>query len=147
MSDLFSEEAVLRLFEFVERSETKIPADYLSEAPGVLFAGEAMLSAAGYIPGSNRPPGWVVRSPGNFTKRVGPYGLQVRQCGNSRSEHWSIERYELWEHKGPEALTFPFGRMPIWARRYQAAMRVAEYCHPTPRPPVAAYWEFARARR
>jgi hypothetical protein len=147
MSDLFSEEAAPRLFKFVARAETSMPADYLPEAPGVLIAAEDMLRAAGYVPGSNRPCGWYRLRPGNFIKRVGQFALQVRQCGNSRSEYWSIERVELWEHKGTEALTFPFGRLPIWARSYQAAMRVAEHCFPTPRPPVAAYWEFARVQR
>jgi hypothetical protein len=41
MSELFPEKPAARLFEFVERGETEMPADYLSEATGVMFAGEA----------------------------------------------------------------------------------------------------------
>jgi hypothetical protein len=143
MSDLF-EEAAPRQFEFVDRAETSLPADYLPRAPGVIFAGEAMLSAAGYTPGSYRPPGWDLLSPGNYTKEMGQYTLQVRQCGDQLSKHWTIERVEVWTHRRREALTEPFGGVPIWARSCQAAMRVAEYCHPSPRPPVAACWDFVR---
>jgi hypothetical protein len=145
MSELFPDSAAARLFEFVERGETEMPADYLPEAPGVMFAGEAMLSAAGYIPGSNRPRRWCRIGPGNYKKYVGKHTLMVRQCGGPRSEHWTIERLD--EDYNTEALVFPFGHAPIFARSFQAAMRLAEYCYPIPRPPVAACWKVARLRR
>jgi hypothetical protein len=145
MSELFSDEAAAHLFEFVDRGESDIPADYLPAAPGVMFAGENALRAAGYIPGSNRPQGWRKHQPGCYRKRVGKHVLQVRQCGNSRSTHWTIERFEPWADKGIEALVCTYGNfVPIWARTYQAAMRLAEHCYPIARPPVAGRWEVAR---
>jgi hypothetical protein len=132
-------------FEFVDRRETDMPADYLPAAPGVMFAGEDVLSAAGYNPASYRPRGWVRHLPGDYRKRVGKHVLEVRQCGNSRSKHWTIERFEFWDYKGMEALVLPGEHSePIWARTYQAAMRVAEYCYPIARPPIAGRWEVAR---
>jgi hypothetical protein len=131
-------------FEFLDRRETAMPADYLPTAPGVLFAGQELLSAAGYIPGSSRPSGWSRPLPGDYRKRVGKHVLEVRQCGNSGSNDWTIERYEFFDYKGMEALVFLAGDyMPIWARTYQAAMRVAEYCYPIARPPIAGRWELA----
>jgi hypothetical protein len=143
MSELFLNNP--HLFEFVERGETEIPADYLPEAPGVIFAGKDMLTAAGYIPGSNRPRGWRLLCPGNYLKKVGRHVLMVRQCGGARSEHWSVER--LNEEYDTEALVCPFSHSPIFVRKYyQAAMRLAEYCYPIPSAPVCGVWTIARVR-
>jgi hypothetical protein len=76
---------------------------------------------------------------------VGKHVLQVRQCGDSKSNHWTIERFEFFDYKGMEALVFPFGHLPIWARTRQAAMQMADHCYPVPRPPVVGCWEMARA--
>ena len=46
----------------------------------------------------------------------------VRGCG----EFWTSER-EL-----EEVLAFPFGPLPVFTRTSQAAMWLAEYCHPRP---------------
>ena len=54
MSVLHLDVAAPLQFEFVDRSEIDIPADYLPHAPGVMFAGEDILSAAGYVSGSYR---------------------------------------------------------------------------------------------
>ena len=54
---------------------------------------------------------------------------------------------DLMSDYNTEALVFPFGPAPIFTREYQAAMRLAEYCYPIPRPPVAGCWELARKRR
>jgi hypothetical protein len=118
--------------------------DYLPAAPGVMFAGEDVLSAAGYVPGSNRPRGWHRHVPGDYRKPVGEHVLVVRQSGNARSDRWTIERVEPWADKGLEALVFTARCAPIWTRTYQAAMRLAEYCYPIARPPVAGRWEVAR---
>ena len=145
MSVLISSEP--QLFEFLERGAIVIPPNYLPDAPGVMFAGEEVLSAAGYIPGSNRPPGWRPYLPGDYRKPVGNYVLVVRQSGNSQCKRWTIERVNSSADRGLEALVFTDRRAPIWASTYQAAMRVAEYCHPIPRPPVFATWELARLQR
>ena len=136
------------LFEFVERGDTEMPRDYLPEAPGVIFAGKETLAAAGYVPGANRPRGWRLLWPGNYRKWVGRHILMVRQCGGARSEHWSIERIN--EDRGTEALVFPFGPAPMFARNYQAAMRLAEHCYrfyPTVDLPIPACWMLARLRQ
>jgi hypothetical protein len=144
MSELFPAMAAPLMFEYVDRGDTAIPEDYLPQAPGVMFANEDILNGAGYLPGSSRPKGWSEHQPGCYRKRVGEHVLQVRQCGNSRSTHWTIERVEPWADKGIEALVFPFGHVPIWARTRQAAIRLAEHCYPVPCLPVAGCWEVAR---
>jgi hypothetical protein len=66
------------------RSQTKMPDDYLPEAPGVLIAGEEMLRAAGHVPASHRPAGWTPGESGTFMRRRrrdGDHTLWVRKCG------------------------------------------------------------------
>src|SRR5450759_4574486 len=55
--------------------------------------------------------------------------LMVRCCG--KHHLWTVER---WGEKRPynnadEVLVFLFGSTPIFTRSYQAAMRLAAYCH------------------
>ena len=143
MSELFPDSTEARPFQFIERGETELPADRLPDAQGVIMAGEDMLRAAGYIPGSNRPRGWCRLTPGNYRKNVGKHILMVRQCGGPRSQHWTIERLD--EDYNTEQLVIPLGRLtPIFALTYQAAMRLAEYCYPNPRAPVAGCWTVTR---
>jgi hypothetical protein len=144
MNALHPAAATPLMFEFVDRCDTAMPADYLPSAPGVMFANEDVLSGAGYVSGSIRPKGWHKHQPGNYRKRVGNHVLLVRQCRDARCAHWTIERYGFWEFKWVEALVFPFGHVPIWARTRQAAMRLAEHCCPVPCLPVAGRWEVAR---
>jgi hypothetical protein len=148
MAKLITEEAAPRLYEFVERCDTEMPGDYLPGAPGVIIPGEPVLSAAGYVAGSNRPREWRRLSPGNYRKKVGKHVLMVRQCGGSKSEHWTVERLD--EDCNLEALVFSFGSAPIFARNHQAAMRLAEHCHrcyPTVDLPMPTCWRVARLRR
>jgi hypothetical protein len=146
MNALLSAAVAPRLFKFLSRGKTEMPANYLPSARGVMFAGEDILNAIGHVPGSYRPRGWRRCLPGDYRKRAHKHQLVVRQCGNPRSVHWTIERIELWIDKGVEALVLASRHgEPIWARSFQAAMRVAEYCHPIARPPVFASWEVARA--
>jgi hypothetical protein len=51
----------------------------------------------------------------------------------------------FFDYKGMEALVFPFGHLPIWARTRQAVMRMADHCYPVPQSPVVGCWEMARA--
>src|SRR5438874_3156251 len=94
MTEAIPEEAAPPLYEFVERGKTELPGDYLTEAPGVFIPGEPVLSAAGYVAGSNRPRGWCRLRPGNYRKYVGLHTLMVRQCGSAKSEHWTLERID-----------------------------------------------------
>jgi hypothetical protein len=59
--------------------------------------------------------------------------LMVRQC--SGLEFWTIERWDASReyNNADEALVHRFGSTPILARSYQAAMRLAMYCHVGPR--------------
>jgi hypothetical protein len=148
MSNSFSDQTAPRLFErIIDRNQTALPSDYLPEAPGALIASEDMLRAAGHTKRRHRPHGWSPRKPGVFRKLIGnELLLQVRQCGNARSDHWSIEVVHVPEfsREWVEALVCAFSGRPIWALTYQGAMRMAEHCHPLPRPPVAGRWAKAR---
>ena len=153
MSDSYSTEIVPRLYHFIDRDETCLPGDYLPDAPGALIADDGMLRAAGYISGSYRPRKWERVKPGAFIRRLyGGFTLRVRQCGDARSTHWVIERLHRSsvggkEYEIIETLAFAFQHSPIWANNYQAAMRLAEYCYPVPRPPVPGGWVEARRVR
>lgn len=132
-----------RLFEtFIDRSQTPLPPNYVPGAIGVLMAGEDMLSAAGYRVGSQRPKGWKKYKPGVFLKPLPPqFTLEVRQCRSWRSRMWIIERSNFFaDGYCVEALVCAFENAPIWAPTYQAAMRMAEYCHPLPKAPVPGCW-------
>jgi hypothetical protein len=86
MSALYSGSVPLRLFECVlDRGQTELSAHYLPEAPGVMMAGEDLLRAARYVPGSHRPRGWEPLGDG-FMKRSRNriHLLGVRQCGCAR---------------------------------------------------------------
>jgi hypothetical protein len=148
MSNLFSDNTAPRLFErIIDRDETALPSSYLPEAPGVLIASKDMLRAAGHTSHRRRPRGWTPRKPGVFRKPIGnELLLQVRQCGDARSDHWTIEvvHQREFSREWVEALVCAFSGRPIWARTYQGAMRMAEHCHPLPRPPVAGRWAKAR---
>ncbi len=153
MSNSYSTEIVPRLDHFIDRDKTDLPGDYLPDAPGVLIANEGMLRAAGYVSGSYRPRGWDRVKTAAFRKAA-DHGdrLQVRPCGNAQSARWVIERLHRWwiggkEYEIIEALVFGFPHSPIWANNYQAAMRLAEYCYPVPRPPVPGGWVEAQRIR
>jgi hypothetical protein len=148
VSELFSDNTAPRLFEsIIDRDRTALPSSYLPEAPGVLIASEDMLRAAGHAPHGHRPRGWTPLRPGVFRISIGNLVfLQVRQCGNARSDHWTIEVVHdpVVSPEWAEALVCAFSGRPIWARTYQGAMRMAEHCYPLPRPPVAGRWVKAR---
>jgi hypothetical protein len=134
------------LFEcLIDRDQTELPSDYVPEAEGVNIAGEGMLRAAGYRLGSNRPRAWTKRNCHVYRKKTDDCRarvLQVRRCG----DFWIVERWPDWDTSSSLlcALTCAFSGRPIWTRGYQAAMRLAEHCDPSPRTPVAGCWKKAR---
>jgi hypothetical protein len=143
MTELYSDEAALRLFECdIDRSRTKLPDNYLPDAPGVLIAGKDMLRAAGYVPRSYHPHGWTPGEPGTFLRRHSPHSghkLWVRKCG----KFWIIERsmdLNAGHRRDIEALIFASGLRPICTRTYKAAMWLAEHCDPIPCAPLAGHW-------
>jgi hypothetical protein len=149
-----------RLFDLFDREQIKMPIDYLPDAPGVAIAGDALLHALAYSPGSKRPPDWfktklgVFRYLKRFEIKPGLFGytahadgviLQVRQCGKL----WVIERYRDGDWLDPSgrcpglnlyALVCAQTERPIWTTTYQAAMRLAHHCHPAPKSPVIGHW-------
>jgi hypothetical protein len=106
--------------EVVERSNTELPEHYVPWSPAIVLASDELLRLANYRAGSRRPPGWCPGQPDVFTKVVNRNRLLVRGCG----KFWTVER-EL-----DEVLAFKFGSMPIFTRTPEAAMRLAEHCHP-----------------
>ena len=67
--------------------------------------------------------------------------LRVRQCG----QFWTVER--TVDCVG-EMLAYPYGLLPIFTRTYQAAARLAEYCHRCPRGAASSLrWVFEDADR
>ena len=132
-----------RIFEaFIDRDQAHMPDIYVPRAKGALIAGEYLLRAAGYRHGSHRPQGWRKFKPGVFVKPLSyEFTLEVRQCGNWRSNLWTIERSNyLIDGYCVEALVCAFENVPIHATTYQGAMRVAEHCHPFPQHPVPGCW-------
>jgi hypothetical protein len=109
--------------EFIEREIADLPSDFFPWAPGIVVASGDLLRTVGYRPRSRGPNGWTLGQPDVFTKVIYGNRLLVRGCG----EFWTVER-EI-----DEALAFPHGPVPILTRTRQAAMRLAEYCHPKPR--------------
>jgi hypothetical protein len=147
MSEFVFDDGAPRLFEYIDRNETELSYLTMPEAPGVIIAGEGMLRAAGHQPGLRRPAGWRYHAQGSFsmfspsfTKRTpdGYARLFVLELG----KYWVIARHlhSGYGYRQGEWLTFPIGPAPIWAETSEAAMRLAEYCHPIPRPPIPGYW-------
>jgi hypothetical protein len=72
--------------------------------------------------------------------------LQVRKCANENL--WVIERFLDGDWLDPAgrpglniyALACTQTGRPIWAQTYQAAMRLANYCHPIPQSPIVGRW-------
>jgi hypothetical protein len=106
--------------EVVERSKNELPADFVQWAPTIALASDHLLRLAQYRHGWRRPSGRSSGQPHVFTKVVNRNRLMVRGCG----EFWTVER-EI-----DEVLAFTFGLMPIFTRTPEAAMCLAEYCHP-----------------
>jgi hypothetical protein len=129
-------DATPRLFEcFPDREQTELPPDYLPEASNALIAGDAILKAIGYRPGSNRPRRWIKKNRHVFRKPTYDeqrFILQVRRSG----DFWVVEKFSLNLY----ALVCAFSRQPIWTRTCQSAMRLADHCEPFPQPPIAGCW-------
>ena len=110
--------------DVIERDQSGLPADFVPWAPGIVVASDYLLRAAGYRPGSSHPEGWYPSvERGVITKSMHRNRLKVRPCG----KFWRIERAEC------EVLAFPFGSLPVVTRTKEAAMYLADYCHPAPR--------------
>jgi hypothetical protein len=138
----FGEQVPRLMYEVIDRPELDLPEWYLRHSQGALIAGENILKAAGYRARSHQPYGWKKIHRFKF-ERVSDDGqriLLVRGCG----DFWTVERLQTGDGRtmpfyDAYALVCAFSCRPIWAHRRQAAMRLAEYCDPMPRPSVAHY--------
>jgi hypothetical protein len=106
----------------IDRSKTNLPDDFVPWAPGVVVPSDYLLQAARYHPGSAPLVGWYPGELGAFIKAMHRNRLKVQPCG----EFWRIERAEC------EVLAYTFGSLPVVTRTAEAAMRLADYCHPRP---------------
>jgi len=152
-SNLAATAGTLPLFDLVDRTPNVLPDDYLPHATCVAIAGDPILQAIGCCPSSKRPPGWVKTNHGVFRYQTGVDGiiLQVREG----RKMWLVERFQDGDWLDPSgrqsginiyslchALTYG----PICAPNSQAAMRLAQYCHPSPQPPIVGYWAQVQAQ-
>jgi hypothetical protein len=131
--------AAPHLYDFIDRSQTEIPEWYLPSALGVLLVAKDTLAAAGRSPVASSRLGWSRRASG-WSKPAadGAAVLWVQRCGH----YWGVERMitSSTGDKVEEALCCAFAGVPFWAPTREAAMRLAEHCHPIPQPPIAGCW-------
>jgi len=142
-------------YTWLDRDQAKMPNYYLPEAPGVAIAGDSLLRAVGYDCGSRRPRGWVESNAGVFRYYSTPGDKMILQVREGDAKFWVVERFRVNDWLDPSGrvpgvniytlVYAPSGR-PIWAPTHQAAMHLAQYCHPTFRSPVAGRWVQARGR-
>jgi hypothetical protein len=121
--------------QVIDREEAKLPDWFVPSARGVALASEELLRAAGHRPGMYRPRNWHEWSAGCFVRWMGEPHLNGRRDfllvrASDHNELWTIERCgaeRRWEVD--EALVSVIGCTPIFTRSYQAAMRLATFCH------------------
>jgi len=141
MNESAVNDAAPHLFdEVIDRKQLWLPSWYAPSAQGAVIAGKDILCATGCIPGSRRPYDWYPGlNPGVFWRVAhdSQYRLWVRET----EKFWAIERSLGHTIKSFALCSSLAGvEMLIWTRTCEAAMRLAEYCDPLPRPPVAGGW-------
>ena len=141
-------------YTLLDRDQAKMPDFYLPEAPGVAIADGPLLRAVGYDPGSNGPRDWFKFNPGVFRHGTGRDGM-ILQVRTGDAKLWVVERFCSGDWLDPSgrypglnvyALVCAHTGRLIWVSSYQAAMRLAQYCHPIPQPPIVGRWVPARER-
>jgi hypothetical protein len=114
--------------EVIERNKTEMPDWFVPAAKGVFVPSDELLRAASDCLGSRRPLGWDFVNRDTLEKHVGGgQTLFVRRWGGL----WTVERYSEWTGED-EALVYAVAGIPIFAKKCQAAMRLAESFTPTP---------------
>jgi hypothetical protein len=83
-------------YTWLDRDQAKMPSVYLQEAPGVAIAGDRLLHAIGYRPGSRRPNDWSKYNPGvfrhcHFTHK----DKMVLQVRTGDAKFWVVERFRM----------------------------------------------------
>jgi hypothetical protein len=141
MNEFYPDEVAPQLFEcFIARAQTGLPEDYLSSAKGVVVAGPDLLRGVSGVSKSGYS-NWIASWGGAVFERDLPEEngcLRVNQLG----EFWYIQRIVIGRYNREEfqGLVLAFEHAPICTNTYQEAMRLAEHCHPVPRPPMAGCW-------
>jgi hypothetical protein len=106
----------------VARDETDLP-NWVVWFAGVGVASDEFIHASN-CDDDSPPEGWRSDRPGVYWKPIGVWStLFVRSCS---SQLWTIER-ETWRKE----ILFTISTI-ICAREPEAAMRLAEFCHPLP---------------
>jgi hypothetical protein len=116
------------LFEcLMDRDQTEMPEYYLPEAQGVVIAGEAMLRAAGYRPGSYRPrlfgkPVWYQEKRHVFRRLTYDEGrvLQVKDAEIFGSSSASIRATRVLMASATHTI-FPLWSVPLVGGRFGRA--------------------------
>jgi hypothetical protein len=130
--------------DVIDRRKIGLPDWFVPFARGVAIASNALLREAGHRSGMYRPRGWLNYNVDMFRSMIdwdpnNARWLLVRQC--AKQGLWTIERWRKKRTHGnaDEVLVHEFGSTPIFTRSYQAAMRLAMYCHENG-PPVGLRW-------
>jgi hypothetical protein len=119
-----------KLGGFIERAHTGFPDFFMPGVFGAIIPADRDLYAAGYRPGSYRRGGWSQKKIDVFSKQVGHYFLWVRGTTVGPTKFWTAERTGISNDDDDQILTHAMCDLPILNRTHQAAMRLAEFCHP-----------------
>lgn len=130
---------VTNMPELVERHAASLPDDMIRSAQHAYIPSHEELMLAEYYEGRYRPRGWQLKEPTVFKKPSGSHVLWVRGT-RLKPPLWTVERLGVM-NDDDQMLCFAFGPMPILTRCYQAAMWLAEHCHPnTPENLGCMHW-------
>jgi hypothetical protein len=124
-----------KLFEkILDRSDIGFYDGFQPSIRHVSIAGPALLRAVRYVPGSAPPPDWK-RTRAGFRKQFGAVELWVVPL----ARYWAIGRSVPNQPDRSELLVCAFSDNPIWTRKKEEAMTLADHCQPRPRR-IAARW-------
>jgi hypothetical protein len=142
MCEPYLDEVMPQLFEsFIDRSQAALPDDFLNAAKGVVVAGPDLTRGLAKCSDSDFSSGWMPADDGtvfhrDFCDLNG--GLIVNRIG----EFWYVQTAIVRERHRAEywVLVVAFDNVPICTRTHEEAIRLAEHCHPNPRPPMPGCW-------
>lgn len=125
--------------EVIDRSETDLPEWFVPLARGVAIVSDHLVQK---LPVSRFSQDWKRNRFGDYKRPMFEKwaSLEVRQSGDK--ELWLIERF-AWLRtytNSDQVLVHLFGSTPIFARNYQTAMRLADYCEELDGSPLGLRW-------
>ncbi len=113
----------------LEKHKAGLPAWLVPSAESVYVPTGDQLKVAGSFKGRYRPRGWKLKETEVFRKVIGTHELWVRRTLNRRYPFWTLERVGV-NNDDDQMLCYAFGPMPILTKTHQAAMWLAQHCHP-----------------